>query len=347
MAAIEQPLIYPAQTVLTLIGRAWNLYRKNWKQATLVLVPVAILQTVLGIIGSVLSNGTFLTPTSSGRLIVVGILGLSMVVGYFLFWFLWVACSATLSRFFYSAILEKTPLSLRDCWKNTRKNGLNLFLITLVVMVLTGFTMVLYVVLLMLSLFLVSVPMSALMGAPALPVWFRVILSIGLIFVAMIGFACVMTVQFFVSAFPALAVINRTTRQTDVFECIRNGVQQVFSNIPRLIPFFIALFFFSGIASMTFLMPYVIWVALEMSRLGPEQQHHLPLHIGIVGNLVQLVQQLIYTPFINGALTLFWYDCQVRREGLDLRLWFNNMLRRRGQLPETYATDWNLMPNQG
>jgi hypothetical protein len=111
-------------------------------------------------------------------------------------------------------------------------------------------------------------------------------------------------------------------------------MQQAFrlllSNFPKLTLFGILFFLFSCLLSTILHSPIFLWVALELARLGVPTQHTIPLHLQIGINLWGVLTSFILLPFYSSAITLMWYDCQVRKEGLDLRLWLYRLKQRRG-----------------
>jgi hypothetical protein len=102
------------------------------------------------------------------------------------------------------------------------------------------------------------------------------------------------------------------------------------ANTPRLLLFTLAFFGFSIILSATLNTPAILWNWFEMTRLGVEQQYMIPFHVQLITNLWESFVGLFLMPFHTAVLVLFWYDCQVRKEGLDLQLWLQNLRIRRG-----------------
>ena len=88
--------------------------------------------------------------------------------------------------------------------------------------------------------------------------------------------------------------------------------------------------------------PVWIWSILELTRLGINQQDRIPLHVQTVLNIWSSLANLLVLPFHISALTLFWYDCLVRKEGLDLKLWFSRILQQQGKKPEEVLPSTHL-----
>jgi hypothetical protein len=346
MSATSNPssLIYPAQGILTLTGRAWNLFRLNWKAGLLVMLGPTILKTGLAVLGSLLSSGTFLTPTTTGKLIFIALLGVTLMVGFLLYFFVWGFSCCTLSRFYYSAIIDEKPLSLKACWQSILKKAPALGLMMVIIIPLSGFMVILDIIFLYLGIFISAAALSAF--AVSTHAFTNSISGITTIFFLLVwGFVVLAlliglgTLQWFLCIFPFIAVATAPIRRQTTWPLVKQGIRQVFENLPRLIPYAVTLFIFTWVAMLTLMAPTILWVALEMKRTGMEHQVHLPFHISAIANLISGLVELMSAPFVISALTLFWYDCQVRREGIDLQLWFNKLLRRRNLLPQNYQTD--------
>lgn len=348
-ASSTSPLIYPAQSVLTLVGRAWNLCRQHWKIGMLVMAPPAFLQTAIAILASTLTSGTFLTGTSAANLLLSGLIALITILGSLLYYFAWGFSALVLSRFYFSAIIGEDALSLKDCWRSVWKRALPIGLMLMIMSILVFFMLALDGFILFFGGFISA------MAIGALSVSFKAFDSnltgiMTIFFLLLWGFvvlALILTlvvVQGFIYAFPFIAVGTAPENQQNTWQCMKQGLKQVFENLPRLLPFALVLFFFTWIVMLTLMTPALIWTILELQRLGIDQQHHIPMHISLVTNVMRGVIELLSGPFIISALTLFWYDCQVRREGLDLRLWFNHLVQRRGKSPERYKTAFDLKP---
>jgi len=110
------------------------------------------------------------------------------------------------------------------------------------------------------------------------------------------------------------------------------------ANIGRMFVFGFAFFIFLLILSTVLHLPVLIWMTLELMRLGLHgtQAFVMPFHVHLVNNLWSSLVNMVLVPFALGAWTLFWYDCQARCEGLDLKLRFQSILKQRGLLPEQF-----------
>jgi len=338
-------VIYPAQGILNLISRAWNLLVINLKNSLLVVLVPTLLLMVFHLLIASLSSRTFLTPTTGSALAseqLTAILGAAIAIPAF---FLWVLSCCTLSRFYYSAITQPTPLSLRECWQYTSKNWLPLCGLALLLSFCTIVMIAADFVILVLGITLSTMVIGAIslssggmqaMGSGIMMFFF--LLAIGFVILSlMIGLA---TFQGFFFTFPLLAVSTAPRLNTAWTSAILQAYRLLLRHLSRLIPFALALFCFSAVLTTVLLSPVWVWAALEMTRLGLNQQHYIPMHIQSVINIASSMANLLILPFHISAVTLLWYDCQVRSEGLDLKIWFNDLLGRHEKQPTDFGADF-------
>jgi hypothetical protein len=351
MNAVKPIVIYPAQSIMTLLSRAWNLFRSNFKSSILIILPSVLMTTVIHLISSLLSSSTFLTPTtplSLGlKLVVLGITLVLMIPNFFVGIF---TCSA-LSRFYYSAILGETPLGVKACWSYVLKHWLKFTLLAVALGSIFTVLIVINILILYLGIFLSVAVMTAL--GVSVSHFASNVLAPGIMLVLFLliwGFTILavvismMAFQVFFFAFPMLAFATAPTGQVRWWPLIHHAYQLLFENITRLILFSVALFFLSLAMVSVIMSPAWIWTAMEFARLGLSQQYHIPMHIQAVLNIWGSLGNLIIIPFNVSALTLLWYDCLVRKEGLDLKLWFNHLIRRQGHTPEAFNTAVDPQP---
>jgi hypothetical protein len=332
------------QGVITLISRAWNLLRLNLKKSMMTMLAPTLLLTVFYIVISIPASQTFLTPTPASRLAIsatTGLLGLGLGILSFLFW--GVSCCA-LIRLYYSTIVRETPFTLRECWTFVNRIKwplilmLALSLVLMVVFVIVDFLLFFAGMLTSAALFGLLGTMSAatqsgllaIMLIFAMILWGFVVLSLLLILVTTQGFCFV---------FPIISLATSETVEIPWWKHLLAGYRMILSNLPRLILFALALFAFSIVVSMVMNTPILLWAWLERARLGVSEQHHVPLYVHAMLNLWRSLADLFLIPFYISAATLFWYDCRVRKEGLDLQLWLAGILRRRGKQPEDFLAD--------
>lgn len=335
-AANATRVIYPAQNVLTLLSRAWNLFRSHFKVSILMMLPPLLLLTVAHLLTSLISSQTFLTPTSFQALsfqLLAALISVCMLVPYF---FVWVLSSCALSRYYFSAIVSETPLSMKDCWRYIGKNWLSYLGITLglggISVGLTVANLILLGIGVFIS-FMILGGLSVLLphgGNNFLPGVMVLMFLLIWGFTILTTVVSMMTFQGFSFSFPLLAFSTAPQTPTAVWPLIQKSFKLLIDQFPRLLLFAIAVFFLSMIMMAVMMGPAGFWVIVELSRLGVNQQHYLPLHVQIVLNLWSCLANLIMYPFHVSAVTLLWYDCLVRKEGLDLKLWLNQLIHRQG-----------------
>jgi hypothetical protein len=331
----NQGLIYQAQGILSLISRAWNLLRLNLRNSLILMLAPTLLLMFFSILIAIPASQTFLTPTLLHQLaisILLGLLAVGAGLAYFILWGF--SCSA-LIRLYYSAIVNSEPISLKEALLFVKQVWPRLLgLMGLFVAGVFGFA-VLDFLILFLGI-LMSTAAFAVLGSlvhvgnnpilAAMIIFFLLLWGF-LVLVLLVG---LMSFEGFFLMFPFIAVSTEpdpTSRSW--FRSVLNSYKLVFANMPRLVLFSIALFFFSLTLSLVLNAPAFLWAFLEMTRLGVSKQHYLPMYIHVVMNLWQNLVHLLLTPFYLSAVTLFWYDCRVRKEGLDLQLWLEQLTHRR------------------
>lgn len=346
----QDAVIYPAQSVMTLISRAWNLCKLNFKNSVLMVLPPIVLLTLVNIVASAMSSDTFLTRASWAALGYKLALVVAAVLLMVPFFFCWVYSCCALSRYYFSAIVGNTPLSLKDCWGYVGKNWLVYTLMAVVLGVTSLILMVINMALLIAGVFLSS--MLIVVISAAMPHLHNSVFPVVMVIMFLIlwGFSiltavlCMGTLQGFAVIFPMLAVSTSPKTPERWWPVIRNSYRLMFSNFPRLLVFALALFAMSFVMGLVMTGPAMVWMAFEWMRLGVTSQYHVPMHIKMVMNIWSSLVNLILYPFQISAVTMLWYDCLVRKEGLDLRLWFNQVVSRHGHSPEEYQTEVEPQP---
>lgn len=96
----------------------------------------------------------------------------------------------------------------------------------------------------------------------------------------------------------------------------------------RTLGFGALLVFFTYSLSFVFNWPVFVWLAFEFVHLSASLRHTgaLPPHVSIVASFWANLANMVLWPYIIAIVTLFWYDCQVRSEGRDLRFYLTERL---------------------
>jgi hypothetical protein len=338
---LSPAVIYPAQSMLTLISRAWNLLRTNLKSTLLLMAAPTVVFTVLHLMISVLSSQTVLTPASGAVLALDILLLIGCAVLAFPSYFFWVFSCCAISRLHYSAIVDDTPLTIRECWQYIRTIWGSLTLLIVILSIVAGGLVLVSLIVFYLGLILSVVAIAGLGVAatnfhhllPGVMTLFFVLVWGFVVLTVMIG---LVSFQGLVFIFPLLAVSTGDDPATTWWQHLKHAYALLFGNVLRVIPFTLILFLFSWVIISVLMSPAWIWSIIELTRLGINQQYHIPLYIQTVLNLWSSMANLLVIPFQISAMTLFWYDCLVRKEGLDLKLWFNRILRSQGKPPEAF-----------
>lgn len=341
-------VIYPAQSILTLVSRAWNLLKANLKSSLIIMAAPTVLLTVLHVLISLLASQTFLTPTSGAMLTLDILLALGSAILAFPCYFFWIFSCCAICRLQYSAIVGESPLTIRQCWQYIRKIWMPLTLLVIVLSVILGALVVLSLIIFYLGIILSVVAMVSLGVAAAnfhniwpgimtlffLLIWGFVVLTVMISLVSFQGLLFVL---------PLVSISSDMETERSWWNHLKHAYKVLFENALRVIPFTMTLFLFSWIIIFVLMSPAWIWTIMELTRLGINQQHHIPLHIQTVLNLWSNLTNLLVIPFQISAMTLFWYDCLVRKEGLDLKIWFNRLIQRQGKRPEVF---WGMVDDR-
>ena len=338
---LSNQVIYPAQNILTLLSRAWNLFRNHFKVSILMVLPPLLLLTAVHLLTSLLSSHPFLTPTSFQALsfqLLAGVISVVLLVPYF---FAWSFSCCALSRYYFSAIVSEKPLSMKACWQYIGKHwqaylGLILGLGGMSI-VLTALTLLVLGLGIFLS-FLVLGGLSAVVphvGNNFLPGLMVLMFLLIWGFTVLASVVSIITFQGFLFCFPLLAYSTAPQAPAALWPLIQKSFKLLFDQFPRLLLFALALSLLTMVMSTVIMSPVGFWMMVELARLGVNQQHFLPLHVQIIFNLWSSIVNLLIFPFHISAITLLWYDCLVRKEGLDLKLWLNQLISRQPEALQT------------
>lgn len=334
--------ILSAQRAITLVSQSWNLVRANLKDSIFTLFWPLLLFGAGTLLLSIPASLMFLTTSKTSILLITifcVLAGIAVclvgLVGWMLSW-------CVLIRLYYSAIVNEKPLSLKACWHHVLTNWQPLGLTVFVVMAF--FTILLITNLL---IFFVGIIVSGAAFSALAIIQHNGLLkaAMSIVFLLVWGFLVLgllismITLQSMISSFPFLAIATHPDPHPPWWPTIRQSFRLVLSNFPRLILFGVLFFLFAFVISMVLHAPIFIWTVVELMRLGVSHQQALPFHLQVGMNLWNMLTQFIMTPLYTGALVLIWYDCQVRKEGLDLELWLQRIIQRRNNTPQTFLPD--------
>ncbi len=334
------PVIYPAQGSATLISRSWNLFRKHLKTGVMVMLGPTLSYLIFMLLLGLIASQGFLIAAPQQRLSLILLTALAALGMLGVFFFLYGYCCCVLMRYFYTAITGSGPDPLRACrdyvWS---RRGAVAFLLAVSAVAMIGFavvdTLIFYAGALLAVMTLAALGgLAGLMHNPLMAVIALVaFLIFGFVVLALlIG---LFSTEWFVVIFPLLSVAT-AERPRALGAHVAEGLGMLGHNLARILVFALALFLFSTIVSMALHAPVYAWALYEKGRMGMTSQVALPMHVSAIINLWTGLINIILMPFYISTLTLFWYDCKVRAEGLDLRLWFRSLASRRGADPARY-----------
>jgi hypothetical protein len=344
MTTLPSPYIYPPQGILTLISRAWNLVRINLKVVIGIMALPTLFNTLFHVLLSLFSNQSFLTQVGSTELgfRLLLLVGTSLLV--IPSFFLWLVSYGLLGRFFYLSILRNTAPTAKECFQHLRENWLALMGMTLLLGLMVMGLLVLTILIFYLGMLLIGFTVAAL-AISAGTDSSRLMMAI---FALVLGFAALSllvilgTMQWFLFNVPILSLLTTTGQRKGFWKHIGDSCQILFRLIPRVILFSVSFVVLSWIFMGVLMSPALIWIKLEMSRTALASHHLLPLYIQSIWNIWSSLANCLIMPFYISAITLFWYDCQTRSEGLDLKLWLEKLqIRKTGNLavPLTFPAE--------
>jgi hypothetical protein len=325
------PPVLSSQGFLLLLSRAWNLCRLNWSVGFRFMVVPIFFQLLLTIGGSLLNHSmkTAFTPGHTGGLMMAlaGIFfGLLLFGGWFLYGLVWGFCVFGLSRYYDAVLIREQPLTMRDCFQYTQAKLWPLLGLLIVMLVASLVLAVVDVLILFFGGFVSTLVMAQFPGwvapffakGPATVMAVLFLILWGCLILG--GVIALVTLQSFLFVFPTLAVATANDPAADFFKTLRYGVKRVFANFMRIPPFAMVLSILTGVMIFTALTPIFGVVVWEVQHPLPGHAPEFPLQGVIILNVARSLVELVSGPFMISALVLFWYDCRVRRDGLDLSL---------------------------
>lgn len=337
MNSTETTIIYQTQGILSILSRSWNLVRANLKKVLIIVAPATLMNLVLHILLSLVSSQPFLTK---GNPINIGV-SLLVLALTFLFsiptLILSLFCYFTLGRYFYLAIINPQPPTIRECVIYMSKNWLPLSgLVILLGLIVTGLVVV-NVVVFYLGLMLVGSIVTILAASGAtnsafLPKLMMAAFILVVGFASLAGLIALGSLEGFLFSFPITSLITAKSEQRlSIWQHISQSYQLLFRHFPAVVLFSLGLLFFSWALLIVLMGPIYLWMAIESARIHTTL--HLPFYIQAIHNIWASLTNMLIMPLLASAMALFWYDCQTRSRGLDLQLWLQKLkARKSGQL---------------
>lgn len=332
----NQSPIYSIQNPFTTLSLAWNLVKQNLKTCLITMLGPSVLLAASGILINAASSTPFLTKSTVGSTAIT----LTGLISGILIWFAgivyWGFSCCTLTRLFYSCIIDAECLSIRDCWAHTKKAWPSLSLTLIILFVVLALFIFLDFLILFAGGILTGVSFKALQQFlhssntllnAVMTTFFMLLWG----FIVLVILVSLSSIQYLSFMFPITALSTQYKKNTSWWQQVSKSYRLLFSNLPNLVVFGIVLFLFVSLLSTVMHGPLLIWLGFELTRLNSSVQHTLPVHIQIIFNLWNSFVFMLLTPMSLSAITLAWYDCQVRKEGMDLKLWLRQILQRHKQ----------------
>lgn len=321
LPATAAMLPYPTVPIGTLLGRAWNLFRSDMRRSLLIMLLPSVLDACAGIaiaLPAATPGDARAGAAYSGLLVLSYGVGLLLLAVNF---FVRAGALVTLSGL-YRATIERRCLSLRQAFQAVRAKGMGLasacfglFLLAIVLIICDWVVLTLGMLLLAVLATGTLAYLFATLGPWALvAVMGGLVAGVGLgaAILALAGFQCLCCLL------PLAAIASETQTTVNAqWRALFRSYRLIGCQPLRAGAFGLMLLMAYSALSLALSLPSQIasFMALSTSHMTV-----MPVSVSIGLNLYGMVVSALVWPFIFAALTLFWYDCQVRSEGADLGL---------------------------
>lgn len=323
--------IYQAQGILTLLSRAWNLLKLNLGDSLKIVAAPTLLSLVIQLLFTFISSGNFLTPVSAqtlGLKILFFVLASLLLIPLLI---LWSFSYCLLARYYYMSIIQEKPPTLNDCLRQIIRIGWPLAVLIVVSgLLIIGISVlvaiVIYVGFILIGFIGAVAAASHVMASQIMMMAFIVLLG----FLALIVTIALLSVQAFLFSFPVLALINTPVESRGKLKIswrilLGQAYKLLFKNFFRVICFTVGLMIFNWILMGVLMVPASTWIAIEFAKEGAANLQHLPIYPQLIWNIWSNFANMLAIPYYVCAITLFWYDCQVRTQGKDITLWLERL----------------------
>ena len=326
-------MILQTAGVGTTIGRAINTFKLNIRAAAQIMMIPLVISALEGVVNAIPSAIHTLTMPDMGRLVITALAALLVFFLSIASVFITTLFCAPIIRINYSTLTHPAPMSLHQSIADCKKSIGTLIALTLYALISLIIFGVIDAILAVIALFGLTAIMVASTtittmfksSSVAGPFFITTLVISGAILtivtLAILGF------QMMMSFLPLVCASTSHDMQKRGFvQSLGYGFRMLFANLPRAVLFGILLIIFWGVVATVLQLPVGIWMGIELRRFDDAlQPGTIPLHVSFVVNLITSVVKTVMTPFGLCAIALFWYDCQVRKEGVDLAQWLTRM----------------------
>jgi hypothetical protein len=313
---------YGSVGVLTQISRGWNLTRIHGKDAfLLMIIPILIMvgSSVIQVIPQAYSH---LVAKEAGAVIVFVLtlvcMGISIVLGLAGWCGLGVAFVLLAHRFYYS-LLGQTPSQgwiirfLKERWPS-------LLSVFFVLLVMNAFFVFAELVTFFGGLIVSMILMAFIGGMHEIDSKIGgglVALFVGFLTVALLYIEFVL--QMLCSMFPIIAVA--TSNEKKLFQDSLGSLGLLWRRPYKTLLFGTGLIFFYMFLALFFQIPLYAWMGFEIPHMSQEDMAsgNFPLHLLVTIHIWSAFVSGVVWVFVLGATSLFFYDCQMSLDGLDLK----------------------------
>ncbi len=292
---------------------------------TIPLITV-LLQSVLGTVPNAL---TALGRTSALDMLLMVLAVLALILVVLANTVVSTLAAVMLNRLYYMMLTQDTPVRFEDGWRFIQRLWPKLLAVMLCNLPMgIGFVVLDTVVVFLgfggswLVLSMLSFPNTAVRAGAVVAVilWGFVILALLLSLIA---------IQMITMSMPLMAMVSEKTES--VGKAFRIAFASVGRSLFKTALFGSLLVVFTVAVSQTIQLPMNVWLFFEVQRTILQEHsspENLPWYVKSAANLWTSLTMILLIPFNAAALSLFWYDCQVNTQGLDLTLWLERLKQR-------------------
>ncbi len=313
--------VYGKTSVTTVLARAWILLKRCLVPTAKVMVFPVLFFNLHGIINASLSSHNALQQLDAQHLLtLVGLVGL-FIGSFALFMASLIAAVCMLSTIYYSAIILDTPVSLS-------RAGKRLFLRSpvLIAMSVTAFVSVIIFGLINALTVVVGIAVFSsvlLLFKQGFNILLIALLSIFLVIWGSVVVGSLITgfgLQLISVVTPFISVM--THRRKEAWKASYQCFSVLLANPADT--FLLAAGMVVVIATLSALinLPVSMWALFEVQWQGiaDHLSEIFPRHVAILLNMWSSVGFAILLPFTVSILTLFYYNCKVKKDAVDLKL---------------------------
>jgi hypothetical protein len=314
---------YGSVGVLTQISRGWNLTRLHGKEAFLLLIIPILIMVASSVVQVIPQAYSHLVEKEAGlaigTVLTIVCFGISLVLGFVGWTGLGFAFVLLAHRFYFSLLGQTPPKGwikqfLNDRWPPL----LGVFFVLLVMNVFFVFAeiatffggLIISGILMAIIGIIQDIDSKIGGGLVALFVGF---LTVSLLYVEFV-------LQMLFSMFPIIAVATLPC-DNKLFQDALGSLGLLWRRPYKTLLFGTGLIFFYMFLALFFQIPLYAWMGFEIPHMSQEDMAggNFPIHLLVTIHVWGAFVSGVVWVFVLGATSLFFYDCQMSVDGMDLK----------------------------